>query len=96
MSYQDQIDALQAKGFHAKVMMAMLDQAQAVYIENPETENHGKRLRLVAKVVTDPKGWTQRVAPLVAAGDVTVASADSAFKARVADVWNALAEGAGR
>ncbi len=94
MSYREQAAALKEEGFFERVVMAMLDQAQVVHQEDPETANHGRRMKLVGVVVKDPRAWARKFAYLVVCGDsITMASTDNALKIRVGKVWNAMAQG---
>ncbi len=93
MSYGAQIAAMKEPDFFQIVLMALLDQAQAVYTEEASTANHAKRVKLVGAVVKDPQGWAKRFGFLVASGEITTSNSDAEFKARIATLWNAVASG---
>jgi hypothetical protein len=79
--------------FQLKTGMAMVQIAETIAGENPNTANHEKRMQWATMVLRDPITWTMRMAYGVSAlGTISdAASADANYVSAVSTIWNSYA-----
>jgi len=97
MAYKDTYVAMQEEQIIRAITIAAADVARDVFVEAGNTANHDVRLALVAYAgprTNDFQSFAKEIALilLVLTPSLTAASADSAFKAAVANIWTPYAQ----